>query len=178
VRRAPQSIDYVDYKSFLEGSFESYLSDYRLVEDHCPCVTEECKSPNVECNCGFYASYSPETNFFERQLCEAQRDRLNGVHRFTDGLYRNYDLPPIFAVVEASGRVLMGSKGVRSERMEVKALAFDYEHSHFSNALNWGTIDLDRIGKNYGVPVFSYISSMVEAFPQPDLSNLLKNQES
>jgi hypothetical protein len=72
----------------------------------------------------------------------------------------------------------MGSKGVRSERMEVKALALDYEHSRFSCALNWGTIDLDRIGKNYGVPVFSHIPSMVEAFPQPDLSNLLKNQES
>lgn len=169
----------VDFSSYLNWTAEDVgRIPYEVVEIDCPCLREHSKSPDARCSCGFYASYSPTANFFAATLSDAKTDAA--VEGPLPTIWkRHYDLPPIFGVIEASGRCLMGSKGVRSERMEVKALAYDFEHARFSQhpARGYGA-SLSKLGTNYEVPVFDRISDMIEAFPRPDLSNLLKNQES
>lgn len=91
-------------------------------------------------------------------------------------------MPTVFAVVEASGRVLMGSKGVRAERMELKAVVVDMRHVPMTEGFPWLKDHVQRLkltSKLYDVPSYEYDRHhMVADFPQPDLSNLLKNQES
>lgn len=134
------------------------------VEVACTCAELKCKAPDALCACGFYASYSPETDFFGNPT-------IWGVM-----------IPTVFAVVEASGRVLMGSKGVRAERMELKAVAVDLRHAPTLGEPLWLRDQLQRLqltSKLYDVPSYKYDRHrMVADFPQPDLSNLLKNQES
>lgn len=179
--RRPNPVDFASYLTYLKGGDVSPVEpiDYTVIEDTCPCSDGECKPPDVRCSCGFYSSYSPYTNFFAITLDDAKRDRAAAQRGAAGHHYpRDYNLPPVFGVIEASGRCLMGSKGVRSERMEVKALALDHEHAHFSSFIErGGTIDLTKLGAKYEVPVFDHIERMIEEFPQPDLSNLLKNQE-
>lgn len=80
----------------------------------CHCLIN-CEAPRVDCQCGFYASYDPETNFFDEY-------RFQAVGGFAQ------HLPPVFAVVEMSGRVLMGKRGVRAEKMRIVATAIDLKH--------------------------------------------------
>lgn len=170
--------------------------DVEIYDEVCECQRgrARCRTPELRCTCGFYASYDPTHNFFTEVM--------------TNNSAWLYNLPPVFAVVEASGRVLMGSKGVRAERMEVKAIALDMEHINHglpgtSPAMRYfmqtnepssdeeyvrnilrttqGTRlsrELDRVATWYGVPNFGDdIDAMIEAFPQPDLSGLIENQE-
>lgn len=58
-------------------------------------------APDRNCVCGFYASYNPRT-------------LIN-----SPGCSLYYDTPYVLGVVEASGRVVMGSKGFRSEKMRI-----------------------------------------------------------
>lgn len=57
------------------------------------------KVPDHKCHCGFYASYDPMTDFYS-----------------TNTGYR------VFAACEVSGRVIMGTKGVRGEKMKLKGM--------------------------------------------------------
>jgi hypothetical protein len=172
-RATPRVLELDDFLSTTPTYYPTF--DEYIVEDEvcCDCINRKCNAPDIECTCGFYASYSPDTDFFS-----GSRAMWWGVPK-----------PPIFAVAEASGRVLMGSKGVRAEKMEVKALAVDLSHI----TTNTGPADQPRLGeaiyyyrhyselaaKRYKVPTYgSNITQMVRDFPQPDLSNLLKNQES
>lgn len=168
--RPPQGLGY----NWLNDNWGIPSFEYDIIENkECECL-RKCRTPVRACSCGFYASYSPETNFF--------KSLLSG--------WSAIPLPPIFAAVEASGRVLMGSKGVRAERMEVKALALDLGHIKFGSVARAHsgeqfasevTALMDTLryaGERYGVPTFGpAIPHMVEAFPPPDLSRLIKNQE-
>ncbi|MFE6222953.1 hypothetical protein [Streptomyces sp. NPDC057854] len=78
---------------------------------------KEHPTPSLECTCGFYAHYFPETDFYrdgQWALDEGTID-LTGV-RFI-----------VRAVVEVSGRVVAGDLGVRAEKMKIKALAVDWD---------------------------------------------------
>lgn len=55
--------------------------------------------PSHTCRCGFYASYSPYTDFYDTFLG-----------------FR------LFGACEVSGRVIMGDKGVRAQKMKIKGL--------------------------------------------------------
>lgn len=159
-----------------ESSFDAFLSsayDYVVEEEQqCDCIyvqNQDCtRVPNIKCSCGFYASYSPGTDFFEGMK----------THRY--GL----PLPPVFAAVEASGRVLMGTKGVRAEKMRVVALALDEEHmtnTHYFKPSKMGETHyaLELAAEKYQVTSFGWdLPAMVEAYPPPDLSNIIENQES
>lgn len=74
-------------------------------------------TPSLECTCGFYAHYYPDTDFYEGEHWKLTKDTndLTGV-RIT-----------VRAVVEAAGRVVAGDLGVRAERIKVKALAVDWD---------------------------------------------------
>jgi hypothetical protein len=96
--------------------------------------TGEHKSPHVDCTCGFYAHYDPGTDFYpdtgwtlggpERGsvVWDAFSQYGGSYHTVT------YAEPYIMvrAVVEMSGTVVMGSKGVRAEKMKVVAMAIDW----------------------------------------------------
>lgn len=70
-------------------------------------------APDPGCKCGFYASYDPGTDFYPSKS-------WGGVG--TGVIVR--------AVVEMSGRVVMGSRGVRAEKMKIVAFAIDWSKFH------------------------------------------------
>lgn len=113
---------FVDRLSLDSISFDGLDATIQTERD-CPCLTEH-SAPNRDCQCGFYASYSPRTDFFAEYIRQ--------LNSHPGGPAFGCDIPPVFAVVEASGRVLMGSTGVRAEKMRVVAMAIDVEHSIMS----------------------------------------------
>lgn len=84
-------------------------------------VPRDHKSPDPRCTCGFYASYETETDFYPTVHWGNAWDR------------HAYDTPPgretgfviVRAAVEMSGTVVMGHRGVRAEKMTIKAIALD-----------------------------------------------------
>jgi hypothetical protein len=75
------------------------------------------KAPHVECTCGFYASYDPRTDFYPgRHWSIEENPVIMSLHR----------QPIVRAVVELSGTTVMGSRGVRAEKMRIVALATDW----------------------------------------------------
>lgn len=60
--------------------------------------------PDHKCTCGFYASYSPEVDFYPGYLD----------FRF-------------FAACKVSGRVIMGTKGVRAQKIKISGMWLDPE---------------------------------------------------
>ncbi|MFF5973666.1 hypothetical protein ACFY7C_19275 [Streptomyces sp. NPDC012769] len=73
-------------------------------------------TPSLDCTCGFYAHYFPETDFYDDEYWDAFQDG--------EGLL---DHAIVRAVVEVSGRVVVGALGVRAEKIKIKALAIDWE---------------------------------------------------
>lgn len=148
----------------------------------CQCVAQ-CSVPNVRCKCGYYASYDPDTDFFA--------DFIRQMTAGGPGWYP--DLPPVFGVVEVAGRVLMGSKGVRAQRMRIVALALDENHLTLNRRLQYTTFALKKsrstdvdhflmairgLGARYDIPTFGLdMNEMIINFPKPDLSQLIENQE-
>ena len=175
----------------IEPGFDSVVK-----MEPCKCL-RKCEAPNRNCTCGFYASYSPDTDFFAS-------------HNRPPGMY-GVPAPPVFAVVEASGRVLMGSRGVRAERMRVTAVCLDmghinvavaatlemyrdilsssYDYSagrfhpggpvrHYGETLDHLLYQLDGIAHEYGVKSYGRdLDRMIRDHPQPDLSHLIENQD-
>lgn len=139
---------------------------YEVEQRLCNCCRNRCNAPNVECQCGFYASYSPDTDYFAQFMTPAWHNI-------------RADIPTAFAVVEASGHVLMGSKGVRAERMRIVAAAIDVPHAiRNGSGPEYSLHALRHLQFRYGIETFGDdIASMVRAYPQPDLSHLIKNQE-
>jgi hypothetical protein len=94
--------------------------------------SEHGPAPSAKCSCGFYGRYD-----------------IQGA------LYQGGD---VTGVIEVSGRVILGTKGVRAERARIVALA--------------GAPLLTRF-RYSGVKHFRNPSLMVEEFPPPDMSALL-----
>ncbi|MGW0682912.1 hypothetical protein ACWD2L_06060 [Streptomyces sp. NPDC002754] len=141
-------------------------------------------SPSKGCKCGFYAHYNPDADFYESSTWGAPpTERFYG---FTFG----HTLPPgmamVRAVVEMTGRVIVGTKGVRAEKMKVKALAVDW--AKFSPKVVHmgadGEVALPAGYKfmietrakaaaaKYGAEYFDDPAAMYKAYPQPDLTAL------
>ena len=74
------------------------------------------KSPSVECTCGFYAHYDPRTDFYEHTVW--------GPHSYM--YYVPNNMGVVRAVVEMTGTTVAGTKGVRAQKMQVKALCIDW----------------------------------------------------
>lgn len=77
-------------------------------------------APRVDCTCGFYASYSQETDFYPsfRWGRDYVRLAMGEAEWETKFLVR--------AVCEVSGTVVMGRKGVRAGKIKIKAMAVDW----------------------------------------------------
>lgn len=161
----------------LADRFMRGFTDYQPLRT-CDCL-RTCNAPDRRCTCGFYASYDPQLDFFQEYI--RRWFELKSGHPI--------NLPHVFAVVEASGRVLMGSKGVRAERMRVVALAVDVHHVSLEckgreffmdtpAAIQDAVAQVGYIAPFYGATFYGTDRErMVRDYPQPDLSNLIHSQE-
>ncbi|WP_432112785.1 hypothetical protein [Streptomyces sp. S1] len=86
-------------------------------------------APQVDCSCGFYASYSPDTDFYPSQ-------RWGKVYADLTGCPEYGDIVIVRGVAEVSGTVVMGSRGVRAGKLKIVALAVDWE-KHVKPADMW-----------------------------------------
>lgn len=100
-------------------------------------------APQVDCRCGFYASYDPYGDFYSTQQWTVARvggERGPMTYNYVDinDFTRTYKATPapeepryhgmitVRAVVEMSGTVVMGTLGVRAQKMKVVAVAPDW----------------------------------------------------
>lgn len=97
-------------------------------------------APHKDCRCGFYGWYDP-------------RD-----HRMVPA--------SLTAVIEASGRIVLGEHGFRAERARVVAVALPTA----------GPPYLDPGIRQAQVQVFRTAEEMFEAYPQQDMSELLEHR--
>lgn len=130
------------------GSLTSECSRYGLSKDKSSDIHV---SPGNDCTCGVYAHYLPLESY------EKQRNS-------------------IFGVVEASGKILMGTKGFRAEKAKVIALAgYGPCNQWFENTEKTRGVypeDVVDFCTSIGVPYFPTVRQMVFEFPQDDLSSL------
>lgn len=127
-------------------------------------------SPNKECRCGFYAHYLPTSDFYPGMRW--------GV---APGLFMDrmpHGLAMVRAVVEMTGTVILGTKGVRAQKMRVKALAVDWEKYGYAD---WLPLAGERFmfetraqaaATKYGAEYFDDPAAMYKAYPQQDLTAL------
>lgn len=113
---------------------------------------KEHKSPEISCYCGIYAHYLPLESYT-----------------------RNYS--SVFGVIEASGKILMGTKGYRAEKAKILALAgFGYHNEWFEVSYpeesKYARDGLLEFCDSIGVYYFNDVQEMIHQFPQVDLSTL------
>lgn len=136
------------------GSHTSVCSRYELDKDK---SSARHRSPDNGCTCGIYAHYLPLESY------EKVRNS-------------------VFGVVEASGKILMGTKGFRAEKAKVVALAgYGSCNQFFENTHKTRGVypeDVVDFCTSIGVPYFPTVKQMVFEFPQTDLSSLGVSEES
>jgi hypothetical protein len=93
------------------------------------------EAPDPDCTCGFYATYQPSSN---------------GGHFFAY---------PVAGIIEASGRIILGTKGFRAQRTRIVAL------------MNTAPYSRDA-AEMYDVPLFGSSQEALEAFPPHDISEI------
>lgn len=118
--------------------------------NRCICSCNECKvlqhdsapAPVLACTCGFYA------------LLTHDQEELQGAVGVVSRTY------PIGSL-KASGRVVLGSRGFRAERVEIEALARPCAK---------------YVATYYGVPWFPTMEDLVAEFPPSNVDSLLKEE--
>lgn len=122
-------------------------------------------APQVDCRCGFYASYDPHGDFYSMQQWTVARvggDRGPSYDYIDWNSLTQVYRPPVVeepryhgmitvrAVVEMSGTVVMGTLGVRAQKMKVVAVAPDWpkfldQSKQFEFDFNnpWDTVKFD-----------------------------------
>lgn len=129
-----------------DGSLTSVCERFSVLGE----TKEDHSSPDIDCSCGIYAHYLPIESY-----------------------ERTYN---IFGVIEASGKLFMGTKGFRAEKARIVALA------GLGPSTQWFTTkektrgiypkDVVDFCSSIGVPYFPTVKQMVYEFPQVDLSSL------
>lgn len=99
-------------------------------------------APQRNCACGFYAAYKD--------------------------IPREYRHHPIWGSVKATGRVLIGTRGFRAEKVEIEALCAGTEGFSFISEET-----IQRLGNHYSVPTFPSPEAMFKAFPPQSLDGLV-----
>ena len=129
-----------------DGSLTSVCERFSVLGE----TKEDHSSPDIDCSCGIYAHYLPIESY-----------------------ERTYN---IFGVIEASGKLFMGTKGFRAEKARIVALA------GLGPSTQWFTTkektrgiypkDVVDFCSSIGVPYLPTVKQMVYEFPQVDLSSL------
>lgn len=106
--------DVYDPQRSVQGNFTAYChGGYGHARLACK---PDHPSPSLDCTCGFYASYFPDTDFYKSSTWALS----------SDGLGADPTWVTVRAVVEVSGKVIAGALGVRAEKIRIKALAVDW----------------------------------------------------
>lgn len=106
-------------------------------------------APASGCGCGFWATY----DFLYHEFV------IGGFHMFSEGDSGRWVLAGLAqGSIKASGRILLGTRGFRAEKMEIEAL--------------WGK-GSKRVAKWYGVPWLPTKKEFLEAFPPPNVDELI-----
>jgi hypothetical protein len=97
-------------------------------------------SPVTDCTCGLYAHYRATT---------------------VEPPWRRPIVPPVvgqpLGVVTVAGRVILGTRGMRAERMTLHALVTDDA----------------ALGERYGVPIYRSRKALLYDYPPPDYGDLV-----
>lgn len=109
-------------------------------------------SPQLDCKCGFYALHDPKY--------------ISNAHGIA-----NWHALPLFGSVKASGRIVLGSQGFRSEFVEIEALCVDAHcnGSKFNNASRLGKWHAEKLD----VPFFDAPRDLIEAYPPQSIAEFL-----
>lgn len=109
------------------------------------------KAPMLSCECGFWAYHNVE---------DTHNVGTNETHWMT------------LAAVEVYGKTVLGTKGVRAEKMKIIGLVLPLEVAQLSPAhpirRAW-----DMVVEQYGVPTYGHATDLVKAHPSQDISRLL-----
>lgn len=148
------------------------------------------ESPAKNCTCGFYAHYDHVTDFYPDFDWNLQGDTSNDVRLVVKG------------VVEGTGRVVMGTKGVRAQKIKIVAIAPDwtkYRSTEWSKMLeNASTYDeyrslrdnpaqygpgmgerqrvfqaMTHLAHKYGVELLPDTDRLHAVYPPQDVSELI-----
>jgi hypothetical protein len=111
-------------------------------------------SPDGRCTCGIYGYYSPE-------------------------FITHNEFPIIvgfFGVIEASGKVLLGTKGFRAQRARIVAVA-PWASPTEGNILFQADLDrtAKRIKEDTNIAVFPTFDNLLDAYPPEDFESLIEN---
>jgi hypothetical protein len=142
------------YRHFGKGvSLRSVHSDFdysQITEDQwweSKCGTgkswqpkEDHETPASTCQCGFYVNYYPINSFYDKKA-----DEVNPR-----------------GVVEASGRMVLGTKGFRAQKLRLIALT----------PISWGLGSYVQESFPW-VKLYNNVEEMYEDFPQDDLTSLI-----
>jgi hypothetical protein len=154
------------------------------------------KSPQKDCTCGFYAHYKQSTDFYDSSSWG--RDYVTN----DLGQPRMANTVLVRAVCEVSGTTIAGWRGVRAEKMEIKAMAIDWGKYRSSSRPRyredtdvylkrgdlWSTtpyyperVDIERdiittavarVADDYGVEFYERHEDMYADFPEQDVEAL------
>jgi hypothetical protein len=135
---------------------------WRSKKETATCIKGHESAPILHCTCGFYGYYEP--NWLSQQY-----------HHCCTG------------VVKASGRVILGSKGIRAEHMEIEALSL-HVHSNFikfserkfsvDTDISLLRMLFDRTCAAYEIPnVYYDFKEMLYRHPVDDPSNLFEGKK-
>jgi len=156
---------------------------------------EHGEAPAKTCQCGFYAHYDQMTDFyptFDWAVKDVREPLRNNMI--------------VKSVIEVSGRVVMGTKGIRGEKLKLIAIAPDwtkYRSKEWTAAVESARtyveyralrdnpekfpVNIDEqsavyavmaeLARKYGVGFFGNTAVMHDRFPPQDVSELLKEED-
>lgn len=104
------------------------------------------ETPSLSCTCGFYATYDLSFPF--------------------------YGAAVVVAAIEASGKIILGTRGFRAQNAKVVAVAPAYPYRED----NPSRLHIDEIGKRYTAPVFRDSSELYHNYPPSDVSELVPKE--
>jgi hypothetical protein len=132
---------YIEYVNALQ----SLTNDYKWDPDKNIAKCSQNKPhqvPDIKCTCGFYAVYN-----------------LIDVPIGSTG---------ILAVIEGSGKVILGTRGFRCQYAKVVAL---------STMTLTPSQELEALAKEYGVEYFPLYRDLIDIYPPTDVSELIEKEE-
>ncbi|GHG10309.1 hypothetical protein [Streptomyces hydrogenans] len=157
--RAAQQVYHVPWRERSNGQPKTF---------HAGCVYEDKDSgyphrrhpdsptPQRDCTCGFYAHYFDETDFYRSGRWFPMGSEMH---------------PPgnqvlVRAVVELSGRIVMGYLGVRAERLTIKAIAVDWSKASGERRQRTELNSYGRLHVTYGYDPFDMNPDVIHDFEE------------
>lgn len=127
-------------------------------------------TPSVDCTCGFYASYDPDTDFYPAFRWGTKQDE----YWYGPGSPES-KISVLRAVCEVTGTTVMGRLGVRAQKIRVVALAVDWS-KHEINRLRpiWDADPLKQARRVVFNPVTGEYEIRVFAATEEEVDERLK----